>query len=73
MLLTEDWRGKLGDFGLARLLPSQQEQDVVHTATIVGTRVYMAPEATHGNITIAADVYALGVVSSSHQLCKLLF
>ena len=65
VLLTEDWRGKLGDFGLARLLPSESEQQhsEVHTATIVGTCVYMAPETARGVVTIAADVYALGVVS----------
>ena len=63
ILLSEDWRGRLGDFGLARaLLPSSQHSSVL-TSTIVGTSLYMSPEAVNGTISPAADVYAFGVVS----------
>ena len=66
ILLSEDWRGRLGDFGLARALPSsaQLQHSSVLTTTIVGTPLYMAPEAIGGAITRAADVYAFGVVSA---------
>ena len=67
ILLSKDWRGKLGDFGLARVMPtppsSSQQLTSMLTATIVGTHVYMAPETRGGTITPAADVYAFGVVS----------
>ena len=66
ILLSEDWRGRLGDFGLARVLPApsphQAQLTSMLTATIVGTHVYMAPETRGGTITPAADVYAFGVV-----------
>ena len=54
----------LGDFGVARSLPSS-DQTSLHTSTVVGTRVYMAHEFSQGTISPAADTYALGVVSSS--------
>ena len=62
ILLTVDWRGMLGDFGVARSLPSS-EHTSLHTSTVVGTRVYMAHEFSQGTISPAADTYALGVVS----------
>lgn len=49
---------------MARTLPSQHSS--VLTSTIVGTPLYMAPEAIGGTITKAADVYAFGVVRSSN-------
>ena len=54
----------LGDFGVARSLPSS-EQTSLHTSTVVGTRVYMAQEFSQGTVSPAADTYALGVVSNS--------
>ncbi len=61
ILLTDKWRAKLGDFGVVRFLPSSQ---TMHTTTIVGTLVYMAPEYAKGMVSPAADVYGLGVVRS---------
>ncbi len=45
---------------MVRFLPSAQ---TMHTSTIVGTLVYMAPEYAKGVVSPAADVYGLGVVS----------
>ena len=56
------WRGTLGDFGVARSLPTS-EHTSLHTTTVVGTRVYMADEFSKGTISPAADIYAFGVVS----------
>ena len=62
ILLTGEWRGMLGDFGIARSLPTSAHTSV-HTTTVVGTRVYMSDEFSKGTISPAADTYAFGVVS----------
>ena len=72
ILVTVDWRGMLGDFGVARSLPSS-EHTSLHTSTVVGTRVYMAHEFSQGTISPATDTYALGVVSIHYMYIQLLF
>ena len=62
VLLNKEFRGCLGDFGVARILPNPQASSVAMTTTVVGTLVYMAPEYSKGTVTTAADVYAFGVV-----------
>src|SRR5262245_55487497 len=52
----------VADFGLARRLDA--EQSLTATGALVGTPRYMAPEQAAGrkDLTVAADVYSLGVV-----------
>ena len=51
---------KIADFGIARLL---EGTELTEAGTIVGTAAYLAPEqAEDGEITPAADVFALGVL-----------
>lgn len=60
ILLDSDMRGRLGDFGLAKLY---HQGEVPNTTRVVGTLGYLAPElATVAAPTSASDVYSFGVV-----------
>ena len=58
LMLTEEGRLKLADFGLARAGDSDQ---VTATGAVLGSPAYMAPEACRGEEpTPVADLYSLG-------------
>ena len=60
ILLGEDGRVKIGDFGVARLAEGSTDGAA---ATVVGTPRYMAPEQGRGLATSpATDIYSVGVV-----------
>jgi serine/threonine-protein kinase len=60
VLISNDGRVKVADFGVARLAEGTTDGG---TGTVVGTPRYMAPEqAEGGQITPATDVYGVGVV-----------
>ena len=60
VLISEDGRLKLSDFGLAR---SRSFSTVTVTGSVMGTPGYIAPEQmTEGGPNPASDQYALGVV-----------
>lgn len=60
VLLDQDMRGRLGDFGLAKLFT---HGEVSSTTRVVGTLGYLAPElAMLASPTAASDVYSFGVV-----------
>ncbi|EEF51931.1 L-type lectin-domain containing receptor kinase S.1 [Ricinus communis] len=60
ILLDSEMRGRLGDFGLAKLY---SHNEVPNTTRVVGTLGYLAPElATLAAPTAASDVYSFGVV-----------
>ncbi len=55
---------KLVDFGLAALHTNEGTERLTRVGHVVGTAVYMAPEAARGELSgPAGDVYALGVVA----------
>jgi serine/threonine-protein kinase len=63
ILLTATGAPKIADFGLAKLLDSDDGQ--TRSDIVVGTPSYMAPEQAggrHGQIGPATDVYALGAI-----------
>lgn len=69
VLLAHDGTPKITDFGLAKLLDTELNEDSIpfltETDTILGTANYMAPEQAEGrsaDISRATDVYALGAI-----------
>ncbi|XP_043703965.1 L-type lectin-domain containing receptor kinase S.1-like [Telopea speciosissima] len=58
ILLDSDMRGRLGDFGLAKLY---QHGQAPGTTRVVGTLGYLAPELVNVGATAASDVYSFGV------------
>ena len=59
VLLHADGRLVLGDFGVAKLVSAP---DAASNTRPSGTIAYMAPELFKGEVSRAADIYALGVV-----------
>nr|DAD46019.1 TPA_asm: hypothetical protein HUJ06_004249 [Nelumbo nucifera] len=59
VLLDSEMRGRLGDFGLAKLY---QHGRAPITTRLVGTVGYMAPELVKVGATTASDVYNFGVM-----------
>lgn len=60
ILLTEDGRPLLSDFGIARIV---EETRLTRTGMSLGTPMYMSPEQARGEpLTPASDVYSLGIV-----------
>ncbi|MBA3655586.1 MAG: serine/threonine protein kinase, partial [Actinobacteria bacterium] len=62
ILLTEDGRAKIADFGIARESDSLLV-DPTSTNALTGTPAYLAPERVDGHpATARSDIWALGVV-----------
>jgi serine/threonine protein kinase len=60
VLVSEDGRVHLADFGIARLVDAAH---VTRTGEVLGTPAYFAPEQVSGQpVGPAADIYALGMV-----------
>ncbi|XP_052174460.1 receptor-like kinase TMK3 isoform X2 [Diospyros lotus] len=60
ILLGDDFRAKISDFGLVKLAPNREKSVITRLA---GTFGYLAPEyAVTGKITTKADVFSFGVV-----------
>jgi WD40 repeat protein/predicted Ser/Thr protein kinase len=63
ILLDSDGRPYLADFGLAKILES--DNALTLTTTTLGSPAYMSPEQARGdtkNITSATDIYSLGAI-----------
>ncbi len=61
ILLDSDGNAYLMDFGLARLVDSQEK--LTRSDSLVGTAAYMAPEQLRGEVLDnRADIYAMGIL-----------
>jgi len=61
ILLGDEQRVYLADFGLAKAI-DQQEKDITQTGCLIGTPEYMAPELAEEPFSTSCDIYALGVL-----------
>lgn len=65
IMIDENRRPVIMDFGLARRLFKEGEDRLTHSGALVGSPAYMSPEQVEGdpaNITASSDIYSLGVV-----------
>jgi Protein kinase domain len=64
LLVADDGRVKIADFGLARAIDNAAPRAVATASgTTIGTPAYMAPEvALGGTLSPAMDLYSLGIV-----------
>lgn len=61
ILLTDDGRAKITDFGIAKIM---EIGGSLRTAAIMGTPAYMSPEqVTGGEIDARSDLFALGILT----------
>jgi serine/threonine protein kinase len=61
VLLDEEGRAKVTDFGIAR--PLDVQAGITQTGTVMGTSDYIAPEQARGaKASVQTDVYSLGAV-----------
>lgn len=62
VLVSDEGRVKLADFGLAR--SRELDRDVTRTAGVVGTVAYMSPEQANGaEVGPTSDVFSFGVLA----------
>ncbi len=63
ILITNDGKPMMSDFGIAKILENDATQELTSTGVGVGTPEYMAPEQGLGKeVDQRADIYSLGVV-----------
>lgn len=60
LFLTSDDQLKILDFGLARIVDSDQK--LTKTGQALGTPVYMSPEQIRGKVSPASDYYSMGII-----------
>jgi eukaryotic-like serine/threonine-protein kinase len=63
LLITNDGRMKITDFGIARAVQASQAGHLTQTGMVMGTAQYVSPEQASGlPVSAASDIYSLGVV-----------
>ncbi|KAF3362307.1 putative serine/threonine protein kinase [Chlamydiales bacterium STE3] len=74
ILINEDGRVKVIDFGIAQLLdPQEKAQEGSAGRRLIGTPIYMSPEQRENpeNVSYPSDIYSLGIITYELALGKL--
>lgn len=62
ILMTQSGEPMLSDFGIAKLLETEETTELTGTGVGIGTPEYMAPEQGLGHADNRSDIYAMGVI-----------
>ncbi|GJT16660.1 kinase-like domain, phloem protein 2-like protein, partial [Tanacetum coccineum] len=63
ILLGDNWKAKIADFGLSKFYPANQDASTFFPSTIAGTKFYLDPEyEKYGKLNKKSDIYSFGVV-----------
>ena len=62
ILLQDEHHVYLADFGLAKALWAEGENEITQTGYVIGTPEYMAPELVEQPANTGSDIYALGIL-----------
>ena len=62
ILLQDEHSVYLADFGLAKMLWAEGENEITQTGYVMGTPEYMAPELAEQSASASSDLYALGIL-----------
>ncbi|GKE11717.1 kinase-like domain, phloem protein 2-like protein, partial [Tanacetum coccineum] len=63
ILLDDNWKAKIADFGLSKIHPVDQDASTFNASTIAGTNTYLDPEyEKSGKLNKKSDIYSFGVV-----------
>lgn len=62
IFIDSDLQPKVGDFTLVRQLDTAHINDTQYSQNVIGTSVYMPPEAFRGDISIKFDTFSFGIV-----------
>ncbi|GJZ32829.1 kinase-like domain, phloem protein 2-like protein [Tanacetum coccineum] len=63
ILLGDNWKAKIADFGLSKFHPVDQDASTFNASTIAGTPMYFDPEyEKSGKLNKKSDIYSFGVV-----------
>jgi len=74
ILVNDNWRCKIADFGLALLKSTGQKDKENHGMDAIGSLLWCAPEVLNNNPAMApADVYAFAVIMFEVLYCELPF
>ncbi|GKE27885.1 kinase-like domain, phloem protein 2-like protein, partial [Tanacetum coccineum] len=63
ILLGDNWKAKIADFGLSKFHPTDQAASTIYTNMIAGTNTYLDPEyQKYGRLNKKSDIYSFGVL-----------
>jgi eukaryotic-like serine/threonine-protein kinase len=73
ILITDEGQVKVIDFGIAQMLTERKELHKEEAGKLIGTPIYMSPEARDNpdTITFQSDIYSLGIIAYELVLGKI--